>query len=42
MTSARENHAEFRSALGKFTLEAVFTVPTTGITMQFRERTDKV
>ncbi len=35
MTSARENHAEFRSALGKFTLEAAFTVPATGITMLF-------
>ena len=35
MTSAHEIHAEFRSTLGKFTLEAVFTVPATGITMLF-------
>ena len=35
MTSAHENHVEFRSTLGKFTLEAVFTVPATGITMLF-------
>jgi energy-coupling factor transporter ATP-binding protein EcfA2 len=35
MTLAHENHAEFRSTLGKFTLEAVFTVPATGITMLF-------
>src|SRR5215813_6080524 len=35
MTSAKEIHAEFRSTLGKFTLEAVFTVPATGITMLF-------
>ena len=35
MTSAPEIHAEFRSTLGKFTLEAVFSVPATGITMLF-------
>jgi len=35
MTAAHEIHAEFRSAPGKFTLEAVFTVPATGITMLF-------
>src|SRR6476646_10261485 len=35
MTSAHENHLEFRGTLGKFTLEAVFTVPATGITMLF-------
>src|SRR5215467_1621292 len=35
MTSAHEIHAEFRSTLGKFTLEAVFSVPATGITMLF-------
>ncbi len=35
MTSAHEIHVEFRSALGKFTLESVFTVPATGITMLF-------
>jgi molybdate transport system ATP-binding protein len=35
MSSAHENHVEFRSTLGKFTLEAVFTVPATGITMLF-------
>src|ERR1700760_118190 len=35
MTSADVIHAEFRSTLGKFTLEAVFSVPATGITMLF-------
>jgi molybdate transport system ATP-binding protein len=35
MTPAREIRAEFRGALGKFTLEAVFKVPATGITMLF-------
>jgi molybdate transport system ATP-binding protein len=35
MTPAREIHAEFRSTLGKFTLEAVFKAPATGITMLF-------
>jgi len=35
MTPAHEIRAEFRSTLGKFTLEAVFTVPATGITMLF-------
>jgi molybdate transport system ATP-binding protein len=35
MTSAHEIHAEFRSTLGKFTLQAVFSVPATGITMLF-------
>jgi molybdate transport system ATP-binding protein len=35
MTAAGEIHVEFRSALGKFTLKAVFTVPATGITMLF-------
>ena len=38
MSSAHENHVEFRSTLGKFTLEAVFTVPATGITMLFGRR----
>ena len=33
MTSAHENHVEFRGTLGKFILEAAFTVPATGITM---------
>jgi molybdate transport system ATP-binding protein len=35
MNSAREIHVEFRNTLGKFTLEAVFTVPAAGITMLF-------
>ena len=35
MTPAHEIRAEFRSTLGKFTLEAVFKVPATGITMLF-------
>ena len=35
MTSDREIRAEFRSSLGKFTLEAVFKAPATGITMLF-------
>jgi molybdate transport system ATP-binding protein len=35
MTAEREIHAEFRSTLGKFTLEAIFKVPATGITMLF-------
>ena len=35
MTSAHENHVEFRGTLGKFILEAAFTVPATGITMLF-------
>jgi ABC-type phosphate transport system ATPase subunit len=35
MRSAHEIHAKFRSALGKFTLKAVFTVPATGITVLF-------
>src|SRR5215470_2553005 len=35
MTLAHEVHAEFRSTLGKFTLEAVFSVAATGITMLF-------
>jgi molybdate transport system ATP-binding protein len=35
MTPESEIHAEFRSALGKFTLEAVFKAPATGITMLF-------
>ena len=35
MTPAHEIRAEFRSTLGKFTLEAIFKVPATGITMLF-------
>jgi molybdate transport system ATP-binding protein len=35
VTSDREIRAEFRSTLGKFTLEAVFKAPATGITMLF-------
>jgi molybdate transport system ATP-binding protein len=35
MTPEHEIRAEFRSALGKFTLEAIFKVPATGITMLF-------
>ncbi len=35
MTPAQEIRAEFRGALGKFTLEAIFKVPATGITMLF-------
>jgi molybdate transport system ATP-binding protein len=35
VTPAHEIRAEFRSTLGKFTLEAVFKVPATGITMLF-------
>src|SRR6516225_6099682 len=35
MTPAREIRAEFRSTLGKFTLETIFKVPATGITMLF-------
>jgi molybdate transport system ATP-binding protein len=35
MTSARDIHVEFRSTLGKFTLESVFTVPAAGVTMLF-------
>jgi molybdate transport system ATP-binding protein len=35
MTSVREIRAEFRSRRGKFTLEALFTAPATGITMLF-------
>jgi molybdate transport system ATP-binding protein len=35
MNPAREIHVEFRNTLGKFTLDAVFTVPAAGITMLF-------
>ncbi len=35
MNSARDIHVEFRNTLGKFTLDAAFTVPATGITMLF-------
>ena len=35
MTPAHEIRAEFRGTLGKFTLEAIFKVPATGITMLF-------
>jgi molybdate transport system ATP-binding protein len=35
VTSDREIRAEFCSSLGKFTLEAVFKAPATGITMLF-------
>ena len=35
MTSPREIHVEFLNTLGKFTLDAVFTAPATGITMLF-------
>jgi len=35
MTSEREIRAEFRNTLGKFTLEAIFKAPPTGITMLF-------
>ena len=35
MTREHEIRAEFRSTLGKFTLEAIFKAPATGITMLF-------